>query len=135
MTIQSHSKRFSKLPRRKASSKRETSGNRVLNELLSLYGTADSAPVAAFLQQNPQLLGILTQSISYIRQFFGPSTSASISFYQDPESPSQKQLDIGIKTSLEAAHAVPLMNRFDTAWGAQATSDAQGKICFLLQPA
>lgn len=101
----------------------------VLIEPLSrLYEFRESGAVAAFLDEHPFLLELLTEARERIREHFGQDSTVSLEVLADPEAQENRELVAYVQTRLAPNDAWECLRCLDQSWWLGACSRARGLL-------
>ena len=104
----------------------------VVENLNAVYSIADESAVAAYLSEHVDLVDILLNIPSKLREY---SLEGRLALAHEiyPDSIDDEQLVISIFTHEEPEIAQPKLERFDEEWWLERTAETRVRVCILLR--
>jgi hypothetical protein len=104
----------------------------IIEELSSLYEFRNDM-VESFLEENPSLVGLLSEAYKIIPSHFGSEVQMALEVVADPEAPEDRELFVVIRTELLPMKARALLHELDQGWWREVSPAAEGKMEFALE--
>ena len=105
-----------------------------LDRLAAHYDIRDAAEVAAFLRDNPEVVGPLLEAVEVAPRYFG-ADAPSLIVERAREADGRPELVALIRTDLDVDASLAALRRLDEDWGLDALRRSNLKLVFGLESA